>query len=184
MMPSPADYRYVLARVGTSDLAGGMASVQDVWSRFSSWPLTYSFLDEDFDALYRAEQRIGWMMTAFGALAILIACLGLFGLASFVTQQRTKEVGVRKVLGATVTSLVGLLSKDFLKLVLVSFVIAMPAAYFAMTWWLDDFAYRIALEPGLFLLAGLLALGAALLTVGYQAVRAALANPVEALRYE
>ena len=114
----------------------------------------------------------------------MIACLGLFGLASFTAEQRTKEIGVRKVLGASVGSVVLLLSKDFVKLVAVAFVVAVPVAYFGAAWWLNDFAYRIDLSWAIFFIAGLAALGIAMITVSYQAIRAALANPVESLRYE
>jgi putative ABC transport system permease protein len=144
----------------------------------------YSFLDQDFEALYRSEERMQAIFSYFAFLAILIACLGLFGLASFMIQQRTKEIGVRKVLGASVTGIVGLLSKEFVKLVLAANLIAWPLAYFVMKRWLQDFAYRVDINVTTFVLAAVLALVIALLTVSYQAIKAALANPVEALRYE
>ncbi len=124
------------------------------------------------------------VFTAFSVFSILIACLGLFGLASFVAQQRTKEIGIRKVLGASVAGLVGLMSKDFVRLVLVANLIAWPLAYFAMNRWLQDFAYRINIGIEIFLFSGLLALAIVLLTVSFQAIKAAVANPAEALRYE
>jgi len=124
------------------------------------------------------------LFTAFSILAILIACLGLFGLASFLIQQRTKEVGIRKVLGASVPGIVALLSKDFARLVLVSMVIAWPVAYLVARAWLQDFAYRISIPWGLFLTAGLVALAIAFLTVSYQSIKAATADPVKSLRYE
>ena len=141
-------------------------------------------MDDSFDEMYRAEQRIGTIALTFAALAILIACLGLFGLAAFMAEQRTKEIGVRKVLGASVPSLIGLLSKDFLKLVLIAILIASPLAWYAMNQWLSDFAYKIDIEWWMFALAGAVAIGIALLTVSFQSVKAALMNPVKSLRSE
>ncbi len=165
-------------------LAGTLAAIRGTWEQLSELPFRYSFLADELAAQYRAEERLASVFGLFAGLAILIACLGLFGLAAFTAERRTKEIGIRKVLGASVPSIVMLLSKDFLKLVLVAFVIAAPLAYWAMSTWLEDFAYRIDLGVGVFLLAGFLALVIALATVSYQAIRAALADPVEALRSE
>jgi putative ABC transport system permease protein len=160
-------------------------ALEEIWPQFDPiYPLEYLFLDDAFAGMYATEQRLGRLFSAFAGLAILVACLGLFGLASFTAERRTKEIGIRKILGATVTSIVALLSKDFLKLVLIAFVIAAPLSYFAMNRWLEDFAYRIEIGPGIFLLAGALALLIALTTVSYQSIKAALANPVKSLRYE
>ncbi|MBC8153538.1 MAG: FtsX-like permease family protein, partial [Bacteroidetes bacterium] len=126
----------------------------------------------------------GQIVLYFSGIAILISCLGLFGLAAFTAEQRTKEIGVRKVLGASVSSIVALLSKDFLKLVLIAIVVASPIAWFAMNRWLQDFAYKIDIEWWVFALAGLLAVGIALLTVSFQSVKAALMNPVKSLKSE
>ena len=134
--------------------------------------------------MYRSEQRIGKVALAFSILAILIACLGLFGLASFMAEQRTKELGVRKVLGASMNSLFTLLSKDFVRLVLIAFVITVPLSWYLMNRWLQDFAYRIEIKWWMFALAGLVALCIALLTVSSQAIKAALANPIKSLRTE
>src|SRR5699024_3248021 len=134
--------------------------------------------------MYRTEQRLGQVFGGFAAIAILLACLGLFGLSAFTAERRTKEIGIRKVMGATVTNIVVLLSKDFLKLVLIGFVIAVPIAFYFMNQWLQGFAYRIDLGVGIFLLAGGLALLIALATVSWQSIRAALANPVDSLRSE
>ena len=128
--------------------------------------------------------RTGRILILFAGLTIFIACLGLFGLAAFTAEARTKEIGVRKVLGASVASILTLLSKDFLKLVLIAIVIASPIAWYIMTWWLQDFAYKITIEWWVFALAGLLAVGIALLTVSFQSVKAALMNPVKSLRSE
>lgn len=153
-------------------------------SVFPGNPFRYDFLDAQFDAQYRDDQRFASLFGVFAALAVLIACLGLFGLAAFTARKRTKEIGVRKVLGASVPSVLGLLSKDFAQLVAVAFVVAVPIAYGLMQAWLADFASRITLGPGVFLLAGGLVLVLALLTVSTQALRAATTDPVRALRYE
>ena len=147
-------------------------------------PFSYRFLDADFDQMYRSEQRIGKISLVFATLTILIACLGLFGLITYIAEQRTKEIGVRKVLGASVFSIVGLLSKDLLRLVLIALVIASPMAYFATNKWLQDFAYRIDISWWIYALVGIGAILIALLTVSYQAIKAALMNPVKSLRTE
>lgn len=175
----------IAAKISPGDLPGTLASMKKTWETMvPSLPFQYAFLDEEFDALYRTERRLGQLFGAFASLAVLIACLGLFGLAAYLAQLRTKEVGIRKVLGATVTNIIVLLSKEFVKLVLIANLIAWPVAYFAMNKWLQDFAYRIGINWWIFALAGGLALLIALLTISMQAVKAALANPVEALRYE
>jgi len=172
-------------RLSSNDIPATMAFIHEKWQAFDAGhPLEYFFLDENFDQLYRADQRLGRIFGYFSALAIFIAGMGLFGLASFTTAQRTKEIGIRKVLGATVSGVVALLSKDFVKLVLLANLIAWPVAWYAMNKWLQDFAYRIEIGWWIFALAGGLALVIALLTVCTQAIKAALANPVEALRYE
>lgn len=145
---------------------------------------SYQFLDEAFDNMYRAEQRIGKVALSFAVLAILIACLGLFGLATYMAEQRTKEIGVRKVLGASVSNIVSMLSKDFARLVLIAAVVAFPIAWFAMNRWLQDFAYRINIGWWIFLVAAAITLFIALCTVTFQAIKAALANPVQSLRTE
>lgn len=159
--------------------------VENKWRSMSKGaPFTYRFLDDSFDEMYRGEQRIGKIALAFSVLAVLIACLGLFGLASFIAEQRTKELGVRKVLGAGVSNLITLLSKDFVRLVLIAFVIAVPLSWYTMHRWLQDFAYRIELSWWMFALAGVVTLIIALLTVSSQAIKAAFANPIKSLRTE
>ncbi|GAB3557536.1 ABC transporter permease [Spirosoma fluminis] len=175
----------VIARVQTKDVMGLLASVEKQWARFAAEaPLEYSFLDQNFNATYQAEQKTGRILGLFAGLTIFVACLGLFGLATFMAEQRTKEIGVRKVLGASVSSLIGLLSADFLKPVLIAIVIASPIAWYAMSRWLQDFAYRINMEWWMFALAGMAAILIALLTVSYQSIKAALMNPVKSLRSE
>jgi putative ABC transport system permease protein len=147
-------------------------------------PLQYSFLDEDFDALFRAEQRLGTVFTVFTAIAIFIACLGLFGLAAFMAEQRTKEIGIRKVMGASLWGVTSLMSKEFVKLVIIAFVLAIYPAYYAMDQWLAGFANRIDIGIFIFAISGIVAIFIAWLTVSYQSLKAARANPVESLRYE
>jgi putative ABC transport system permease protein len=167
------------------DTEAVVAALEKQWKSMApDQPFSYRFLDDAFDTMYRAERRVGRLAGLFALFSVLISCLGLFGLSAFTAEQRTKEIGVRKVLGASVMGITGLLAKDFLRLVVVSFAIAFPAAYFFMQKWLADFAYRIDIQWWMFVAAGLAAVGIALLTVGFQSVRAALANPVKSLRSE
>jgi putative ABC transport system permease protein len=162
-----------------------VASVEAIWKKYVvNEPFEYTFLDQDFDTLFREEQRLGQVFTVMSGIAIFVACLGLLGLAAFTAEQRTKEIGIRKVMGASVASINTLLSKEFMILVGISFVIASAATWYAMDSWLSTFAYRISLGPFAFLLTGLLAAGIALLTVSYHFTRAARSNPSEALRCE
>ncbi len=172
------------ARLAPDAIQAGLRHIEEVRARFTDEPFEYTLLDEEFAAMYREERRLGQVFGGFAAIAILLACLGLFGLAAYAAERRTKEIGIRKVLGAPISSIVALLSKDFLKLVLIAFVIAAPVAYFAMQKWLQEFAYHIELGVGVFMFAGGLAVAIALATVSYQAIRAALADPVNALRSE
>ncbi len=172
-------------KIGMSNVSGTLGAMEETWQRFApAVPFEYWFLDESFDSLYRSEQRFREIFFYFCCLALFIALLGLFGLASCSVEQRTKEIGVRKVLGATAMGITSLLSKDFLKLVIVANIISWPISWFAMNHWLQGFAYRIEIGWWAFLLAGGLALLIALLTVSTQAIRVAVANPVESLRYE
>jgi putative ABC transport system permease protein len=162
-----------------------VGQVEDAWrSMAPGQPFNYTFMDDQFNNIYLTEQRMGGISLSFSLLAILIACLGLFGLAAYAAEQRTREIGIRKVLGATVSGIIGLLSRDFLLLVSISAVLAFPIAWWAMHRWLQDFAYRIDIGWEVFVLAGLLSLGIALLTVVFQALKAALTNPVRSLRSE
>lgn len=175
---------YLLIRY-SGDPQGVIASIQQLWSEYAPGdPFEYTFLDQDFDALFRAEQRLKNIFMIFAGLAIFIACLGLFALAAFTTEQRTKEIGIRKTLGASVSTLILLLSKEFTLLVLISFIPAAGAAYFFAHSWLQGYAYRIDIGPILFIISGLLAFFIAWITVGLQALKAATANPVNSLRYE
>lgn len=179
------NFNYLSVKLDGQQLPVALAHLEQVWKQFlPQFPFDYQFVDEEFGALYEAEQRQGRVFISFALLAILVACMGLFGLTAFVTQQRVKEIGIRKILGATTTSLITLLSKDFLKLVLIALVIATPLAYFLMEGWLADFAYRIDLQWWMFVVAGVLGIGVAFLTVSIQSMKAALANPVQSLRSE
>jgi putative ABC transport system permease protein len=176
---------YLLVKTRTGQLAETMRQLEQVFRKdLPDSAFEFTFLDDYLNSLYRTEQRTAQVVMIFSALAILIACLGLFGLAAFTAEQRTKEIGVRKVLGASVGSIVTLLSKDFMKLVVVAILIASPIAWYAMNQWLSDFAYKITIDWWVFLLAGLLAVGVALLTVSFQSIKAALTNPVKSLRSE
>jgi putative ABC transport system permease protein len=172
-------------RVAGADLQRTLEHIDETWNAFRpDQPVARHFLDQDFEALYQAEQRQSRMLATFSLLAIFVACLGLLGLASFTTERRTKEIGVRKVMGGTVYDIVRLFAGEFSRLVIVANVIAWPLAYFLMRRWLDNFAYRIDLSVVVFLGAAAAALAVALVTVGTIAGRAAGANPVHALRYE
>ncbi|CCG98229.1 protein of unknown function DUF214 [Fibrella aestuarina BUZ 2] len=174
-----------IVKVKAQDISGLLASLKSQWNQLTAEaPFTYSFLDERFANTYKAEQKIGLILGLFAGLTIFVACLGLFGLATFTAEQRTKEIGVRKVLGATVPGIVALLSKDFLKLVLIALLIAVPLGWYAMTQWLAGFAYKVEIAWWTFAGAGTLAIVIALLTVSYQSISAALMNPVNSLRAE
>lgn len=172
-------------KINTANTPQLIGQIEAKWKKIApEMPFKYHFLDESFDDMYRAEQRIGKVALIFAFLTILIACLGLFGLVTYMTEQRVKEIGIRKVLGASIPTIVGLLSKDFLKLVVISIYIASPLAYYAMSQWLQDFAFRIDIEWWIFVAAGAAALFIAFATVGYQSVKAALMNPVNSLKSE
>jgi putative ABC transport system permease protein len=173
-------------RTSTANIAALLSQIKNKWTEFSpNQTLNYSFMDQDFDKLYRSEQRIGGIAIAFTSLAIIIACLGLFGLAAYAAEQRTKEIGIRKVLGASMSTIVGMLSKDFIKLVLISIVIASPFAWYFMTkWFLQSFAYRQDIQWWVVAVAGIAAIIIAFITISFQSIKAALTNPVKSLRSE
>jgi putative ABC transport system permease protein len=181
----PSSFQYISARISTRNISNTLSFLGQKWSQFSpAFPFEYSFLDEDFDRLYRADEKVGRIIGIFSLLAILVACLGLFGLASYATEQRTKEIGIRKVLGSSIAGIVLLLSKEFTKWVLIANVIAWPIAYYAMKRWLGNFAYRAGIGLEIFIFSGFLAFAIALITVSYQSIKAALTDPVDSLRYE
>ena len=172
-------------KINAANINSLISLIEAKWKAMApGMPFSYRFLDDSFNEMYNAETRIGKIALIFSILAIFIACLGLFGLATFIAEQRTKEIGIRKVLGASVNGVVRLLSNDFLKLVVIAFIIAAPLSWWAMHHWLQDFAYRTDISWWIFVLAGAITLFIALATVSFQAVRAAIANPVKSLRTE
>jgi putative ABC transport system permease protein len=181
----PDDLNRISVSIKGDHIPATLEHIKKVWNQLVPHrPMLYSFLDESFSEQYEADQHFGQLFTFFACLAICIACLGLLGLSTFMAQQRIKEIGIRKVLGSSVSGIVVLLSKDFIKLVLVAIVIAIPLCTWTMNKWLQDFAYRISIGPFVFIEAGLIALGVALATITWQAVKAALVNPVNSLRNE
>jgi putative ABC transport system permease protein len=176
---------YLMTRIRPENVAVTLNDIESTWSRvIPGFPFDYEFINEDFELMYRAEQRMGSVLKYFSFLAVFIACLGLFGLASFAAEQRTREIGIRKVLGASIPRITFLLCREFTLLVLLANLVAWPVVYLAMRNWLADFAYRTVIGWETFFFAGVLALVIALFTVSYQALKAALSNPARALKYE
>jgi putative ABC transport system permease protein len=175
----------VSVKVSGTDMKNTLTNITAVWKKYSpDQPIRYTFLDEQFANMYADVQRTGSIFTSFAVLAVIIACLGLFALSAFMAEQRSKEIGIRKVLGATVTNITGLLSIDFVKLVLIAIVIASPIAWYGMNKWLQDFAYKAPISWWIFALAGFTAIVIALFTVSFQSIKAALMNPVRSLKSE
>jgi putative ABC transport system permease protein len=185
MMLLGGNFGGLIVKIKTTDVKGFLADLKKQWDAFSpAGPLGYTFLDENFAKLYAREERTQKIFSVFAILAIIIASLGLFGLSAFVIEQRTKEIGIRKVLGASVQNVLLLVSKEFLLLVGIAFLISIPVTWWAMHTWLQDFAYRINISWWVFAIAGIIAILIALLTVSFQAIKAAIANPVKSLRTE
>jgi putative ABC transport system permease protein len=175
----------MIVKIKTTDVGSFLSALKTQWTSYNAkGPFSYSFVDERFAAVYKSEERTGKIFTLFALISIIIASLGLFGLSAFSTAQRTKEIGVRKVLGANTSQVVLMLSKEFLYMVMIAFVVAVPATWFAMHRWLEEFAYRINISWITFALSGCIALLIAFLTVSLQTVKAAVANPVKSLRSE
>jgi putative ABC transport system permease protein len=175
----------IAVKMNTPDTRKFVDAITATWNSFSpNQPVRFTFLDESYATMYADVQRMGSIFTGFALLAIIIACLGLFGLATYMAEQRTKEIGVRKVLGASISNITALLTLDFIRLVLLAMLIATPIAWLGMNKWLQDFAYRITINWWVFALAGILALLIAIATVSFQAIKAALTNPVKSLRSE
>jgi putative ABC transport system permease protein len=182
---APNQVREMFVKISGENIPGVLQKLTNVWKeRVSHRPFEYRFLDEDYNALYTTEQRTAGVFALFAGLAIVLACLGLFALAAYTTAQRTKEIGIRKVLGASISNITFLVSKEFMQLVVIAIIIASPLAWFAAGRWLQDFAYRININWWIFIAAGLSALLIALITVSFQAIKAAIANPVKSLRTE
>ncbi|HUM46160.1 MAG TPA: ABC transporter permease [Chitinophagales bacterium] len=176
---------YVIARIRAGEMESTLDKIKNKWTAFSpDSPFDHTFLDTEYEAQYRSEQRMSAVFTLFTVLSLFIACLGLFGLSAYTAERRTKEIGIRKVLGATASGVVALLSKEFARLVILSVVVAFPIAWWAMNKWLEDFAFRITISWWIFAVAGLAALTIALITVSFQSIKAAIMNPVKSLRME
>jgi putative ABC transport system permease protein len=182
---NPSNYGELYVKTTGKDAPKAIAAAETEWKKYNAgFPFTYSFLDEAFNNLYKTEEQTGLLFNIFSAIAIFISCLGLFGLAAYTAQVRTREIGVRKVLGASVAGIIRLLAADFIKLVLVAIIIATPVSWYVMNRWLEDFAYKVNTGWTIFLASGLIAILIALFTIGFQSVKAALANPVKSLRTE
>jgi putative ABC transport system permease protein len=174
---------FVAVRLKSDSFNQALSKIESKWKEFvPEQPFKYEFLDDNLNQGYAEEQRSGKIFSVFSGLAIIIACVGLFGLSAYTASLRTKEIGIRKVMGASITGVLILLSKDFTKLVLIAFVLATPLAWWMMSEWLGSFAYRIEVGVGSFVLAGAIALLIAWLTVSYQSIKAAIVNPVKSLR--
>jgi putative ABC transport system permease protein len=181
----PAVAFKVAVKLRAADMQNTIAFINSTWNKFNpGYPLDYKFMDETYGTMYKAEEKLGSLIWIFTLMAIVVGCLGLFALAAFNAEQRTKEIGIRKVLGAGVLSIFGLLSKSFVRLVMISSLLAFPVAWWAMNKWLEDFSYRIAIGWWVFVVAGAAAMAVAIITVSFQAIRAAVANPVKSLRTE
>ena len=185
MRLNPEDSWLTLIRPSAGQTEEALAAFETVFNEFNSdYPFEYSFIDDSYERQYNSEIIIGKLSVWFTGLAIFIACLGLFGLASFTAERRTKEIGIRKVLGASVPGVVGLLSREFILLVVIAFIIAAPVSYYLMNGWLSDFEYHVELGWGVFAGAVTGVVAITYLTIGFQSVRAALTNPADALRSE
>ena len=182
----PEIFNYLFVKIKpNAGIEQAVAGIESIIKRNNpAFPVEYEFVDESFNNLFKSEMLIGKLSRVFAVLAIIISCLGLFGLAAYTAERRTKEIGIRKVLGASVPGITRLLSKDFLQLVGISTLVAFPLAWWAMHNWLQDFAYRINISWWVFIAAGILALFIALFTISFQSIRAAVANPVKSLRTE
>jgi len=185
MLCKPWAYNILLVRIKSVDIRKTVNFIEKKWYEFfPSFPFDYSFMDEKFDQAYKADMSLGELIGYFTFLAIFVACIGQFGLVLFTTERRTKEIGIHKVLGASVSDIVIMLIKEFVILIIIASIIAYPFAHYIINRWLQNFAYRIYAGLGIFFLSGIIALIVALLTIGSQSVRAAKANPIDSLRYE
>jgi putative ABC transport system permease protein len=183
--PQFNNFRYMFINISPENIAQTIALLEKTYQKFNpDFPFEFHFLNDDYDQLYHSQQRTDEIVRYFSILAIFISCIGLFGLTSFTAQKRTKELSIRKILGASVSGIVFILTKEYTKWVLTANIIAWPIAWYVMRQWLQSYAYRIEMNVWVFVLAGVLSITIALFTVSVQAIRAATANPVESLRYE
>jgi ABC-type antimicrobial peptide transport system permease subunit len=182
---APSQVNYAIIRLNAGDISGTLDEVKDVWQKVNpNYPFEYTFFDEDFANMFQSDERMGTLFGYASLFAVLVACLGLFGLSSFMAEQRTREIGLRKVLGATVAEITTLFSKEFVKWILIANLFACPISYFIIEKLLQDYAYRIPFLWWVYPLTFVLTVTVALLTVGYQSIKAATANPIKSLRYE
>ncbi len=186
LRPVPDDWFYYTAvRVQPGDVAGTLQKIEELWKKYNQQALfAYSFLDDKFDTLFKAEQRLSQVVAVLTGITIFVACMGLLGLVAYTAEQRTKEIGIRKVMGASVKDIVLLLSGSFTRLIMLAFIFAVPLSYYLIDRWLQGFAYHIVIGADIFILSGLGIILIAWLTVSYQSIKAAMANPVDALRDE
>ena len=172
-------------KVKVTDTKGTINFIKEVYEKFNKdYPFEYKFLDENFNKMYQSEDKLGTLLWIFTAMAVFIGCLGLFGLAAFAAERRTKEIGIRKVLGATTLNIASLLSKNFLLLVFVATIVAFPIAWWAMTKWLENFPYKVSISWWVFVVTTFIALSIATLTISFQAIKAAITSPIKSLRIE
>ena len=185
LINSPNESFYIHVQINGNNVSGALDKMRNIWQRFSpNSEFKFSFMDETLDQMYRNEERVGKMFRTSTIIAILISCLGLFGLTAFMAERRTKEIGIRKVLGAKVSQLIILLSKEFVKWLVIANLIAWPISYILMNSWLENFSYRIIIGIETFVLSALIAFVVSLVTVSFHSIRAALANPVDSIKYE
>jgi putative ABC transport system permease protein len=185
MADSTKRYDYMMVSLSSQDFEQTIHSIEKIWkAQISSTPFEYSFLDQNIKKQYDDDKRVSGIIASFGFIAMIICSLGLYGLSSFMAQRRFKEIGIRKIMGASVRQIVTMMSAEFVKLVLIAFVIAVPIAWYGMSQWLEGFAYKVPIEWMVFALAGLVALAIALVTISFESIKAAMGNPVESLRSE
>jgi putative ABC transport system permease protein len=184
-VPEEPDYNHLVIDAKPEDFSATISAVEKTWRAINpDTPFEYSFLDDDIKKQYEEDQKVSTIITSFTVIAMIISCLGLYGLSSFMAERRFKEIGVRKVMGASVQQIVGMMSGEFVRLVLIAFVISIPLAWYAITSWLEKFAYRTQLDVSVFVFAGSVSLLVALVTISFESVRAASSNPVDSLRSE
>ena len=185
MADSTNRYDYIIVSVATENFEQTTQFVEQTWkSLIHDTPFEYSFLDDNIQKQYSSDRKISRIVTSFGLIAMAICGLGLYGLSSYMAERRFKEIGIRKVMGASVSQIVSMMSTEFVKLVLIAFVIAVPVAWYCMTKWLEGFSYKTPIEWSIFVLAGLIALTIAMVTISFESIKSAISNPVDSLRSE
>jgi len=182
---APTSDNYLITKISSNNTSKNLAFIEETWNKtVPSYPFDFRFLDEEFNRQYQTEKRMGRLFNYFTFLSVFIASLGLFGLVSFIANQRTKEIGIRRVIGASAADIIKILTKEFLILVAAANIIAWPTAYYFMSRWLDNFVFKTNIQIWIFLFSAVIAFVIALLSVSYKTIKAATANPVDSLRYE